>query len=75
MKIFLVTVRPPTETGGRYFDSIWVRKENAEERVEQLRNELQRSGFKVWRSAQVMAVEWYVTLTEAVANDGRLADA
>ncbi len=74
MKIWLVTVRPPVATGGRYFDSIWVRKTNAEERADQLKQELKRSGFKVWFSQNVTELEWYITITEAHANDGQLAD-
>mgnify|MGYP001552258282 CR=1 FL=1 len=74
MKIYLITLRPPTRTGGRYFDSIWVREDHAKERAEQLKRELQRSGFEVWFSADVLPEEWYVMITEAHVNDARLAD-
>lgn len=73
MKVFLVTVRPPIDTGGRYFDSIWVVKDHADERCEQLITELRRSGYRPWYSGQVLPVEWHVTVTEAQAADGQLA--
>ena len=75
MKLFLVTVRPPTaQASGRYFDSIWVVQEHADERASQLRQEFNRAGFRVWFDQSVLPVEWYVSVTEAVAFDGQLAD-
>ncbi len=74
MKVYLITVRPPISTGGRYFDSIWVVKNNAEERKDQLMQEMKRSGFKVTFTPPILDAEWYVTITEALANDGRIAD-
>lgn len=73
MKIYLVTIRLPDGIG-RYFDSIWVVKSHAEDRKEQLRCELERSGFKVWRTGSAFDFQWVVAITEAFANDGKLAD-
>jgi hypothetical protein len=72
MTLFLVTVILPRIQGGRYFDSIWVVKRHAEERANQLQQELIRSGFKVNLSSGVLNEEWDVRITEAIATDGQL---
>ena len=74
MKTYLVTVLVGNALNFRYFDSIWVRKENAEERVRQLRQEFLRAGIPTERDDVPIPPRWAVRITEASASDGRLAD-
>jgi hypothetical protein len=75
MKVHLVTVMVGNSLNKRYFDSIWVRKENADERVAQLRMELARAGIPVESDGNPTGERWAVRATEAIAPDGQIAEA
>lgn len=73
MTIYFVTVTAPG--GCRYFDSVWVRKENAETRNKQLRDEFNRSGLPLNGVGQNrLDKEWDTRVTTAEACDGSIQD-
>jgi hypothetical protein len=73
MTIHLVTVTAPGNN--RYFDSVWVRKENADKREKQLRDEFVRSGFDLQNKAyNYTNTQWATKIVTAEAIDGAIKD-
>lgn len=73
MTIHIVTVTAPG--GVRYFDSVWVRSENAATREKQLRDEFKRSGFELNDPVYMYSPsQWATRTVTAEACDGSIAD-
>jgi hypothetical protein len=73
MTLYLVTVEPG-KWNRTYFDSIWVKREHADERQRQLHDELNRVGFPIFPESSPTADRWHVTVTEAHCRDGELKE-
>ena len=73
MTIYIVTVTAPG--GIRYFDSVWVKQENADKRERQMRSEFMRSGFDINNPAyNYQPSQWATKVVTAEACDGAIQD-
>ena len=77
MTLYIVTVHAGCTKGIHYADSIWVDKKHAEERSDQLRQELRRSGFEMSANGcdlNMIGTWWAVKITTAMCLDGQLSE-